>query len=169
MVFDIASGIEGYPAVLCCADSIARQMKGSYCLVIHNPSNQTIKVGALGRVAFPKGIYVYVGSALGGIEKRVKRHLSKRKRLRWHIDYFLSATEVVSKVYIPGSSKETECDVARALFASPGAAVAVPGFGSSDCRCKSHLVFFGDVDPEWAAETLSMSLTMLSTIYPRTC
>jgi sugar fermentation stimulation protein A len=144
-------------------------MKGTYCLIIQNPRNQRIRVGALGKIAFPAGAYVYVGSALGGIEKRVERHLSKKKLLRWHIDFLLAKADVISTLYVPSQSKGTECDVAKALLACEGASSAARRFGSSDCDCDSHLIFFGDVDTDWVAETLSMCLSMLSTVYPRTC
>ncbi len=39
------------------------------------------------RVFFEKGYYVYVGSALGTLSRRVHRHELKNKKLHWHIDY----------------------------------------------------------------------------------
>ena len=67
--------------------------KGVYCLVLfHGPC--TIRVGALGDLAFPGGWHVYTGSAQGpGGLKRVQRHISiaasRRQTKRWHIDYLL--------------------------------------------------------------------------------
>jgi sugar fermentation stimulation protein A len=116
---------------------------------------------------FPAGIYVYVGSALSGIENRVSRHRSTRKKRRWHIDYLLDKAEVVSVIAIPSERKSIECDVAKTLIACEEAAVPVKGFGSSDCGCESHLVFFGDNDPEWVAEAVTMRISMLASVYQR--
>lgn len=136
--------------------------------MIHLPRGTKISVGALGRCEFLPGVYAYIGSALGGIEQRVGRHRSSSKRRRWHIDYLLEKGEVIATVAIPSISKGTECSVARSLLSSGEASPAVRGFGSSDCGCPSHLVYFGDRDPELAAETLSMVLSMLQCACPRT-
>lgn len=144
-------------------------MKGTYCLIIQNPRDWKIQVGSLGRVLFPAGTYVYVGSALGGIEQRVGRHVARRKTLRWHIDYLLAKSEVISTVHIPSDSKKTECDVASTLLASEGARIVSKGFGSSDCGCESHLIYFGEADFDWVAETIAMCISMLPSIYPKTC
>ena len=116
---------------------------------------------------FPRGVYVYVGSAQAGVEQRVARHLRKQKRKRWHIDHLLEHVEVVSTVGIATERKEDECRVAQTLLLSQGAAAVAPGFGSSDCRCKSHLIFFGDEDHERALETIAMKLSMLDCVYPK--
>jgi Uri superfamily endonuclease len=75
---------------------------------------------------------------------------------------------VIATVAIPGDSKETECAVARSLLSSGEAETVMRGFGSSDCGCPSHLIYLGDVEPEQAAETVSMAVTMLGTAYRRT-
>ena len=100
---------------------------------------QLISVGKLGKINFKKGFYLYVGSALGGIGKRISRHLGKRKRNFWHIDYFLSNPHVsIDFIYCIESSKKIECDIAKRVdtIGTP-----VRGFGSSDCKCESHLFF----------------------------
>ena len=155
--------------VLSGADSIASEMKGTYCLMIQNPKDQQIQVGSFGRLSFPVGTYVYVGSALGGIEQRMGRHISKKKTLRWHIDFLLAKAEVISTVHMPSESKKTECDVASALLACEGASSTAKGFGSSDCDCNSHLIFFGDADIDLVAEIVARCLSMLSSVYPREC
>lgn len=63
-------------------------MKGSYALICHLGTKKRIKIGALGRFLFLPGCYVYVGSGLNNLNKRIERHLCKNKKLRWHIDYF---------------------------------------------------------------------------------
>ena len=65
-------------------------MKGTYCLIINVKKDVKIKIGkVLGEIEFKKGCYLYVGSAMNSLEKRVQRHLSKDKKKHWHIDYLL--------------------------------------------------------------------------------
>jgi Uri superfamily endonuclease len=75
------------------------------------------------------------------IESRVRRHLSKEKKLHWHIDYLLERGNITSSFYMKGDTR-LECHLARGLAQG---FESVRGFGSSDCRCKSHL-FLGTED-----------------------
>jgi Uri superfamily endonuclease len=143
-------------------------MKGVYCLLILLDRDATIRVGALGRVRFPEGVYAYVGSAMSGIEGRVERHLRKVKRRRWHIDHLLSVARVVTVVSIPAQSREAECAVAAGLLGSPGTEVVVEGFGSSDCRCPSHLIRFSGVEHERLLEEAATRISLLCCPYPET-
>ena len=117
--------------------------RGCYLLLLDLPRDRRIQVGRLGRFAFRKGTYVYVGSAQRGLAARIARHVRRRKRFHWHIDYLRAACGQVVGLPIRSSRRE-ECDVARAV-----AAVLEPGprgFGSSDCRCPTHL-FRSPTDP----------------------
>lgn len=116
---------------------------GAYLLVAHLPKAQEFVIGALGEVSFPPGYYVYVGSARANLSHRVNRHLSRRKRLRWHIDYLLGRAARVRGLPVY-SDEDLECDIADAVAAV--ADRAIPRFGASDCRCGSHLFHF-DRDP----------------------
>jgi sugar fermentation stimulation protein A len=147
---------------------VGGRVRGVYCLLIHLPSDQGIVVGALGRKEFERGYYVYVGSAMGGVEQRVRRHKSSRKKLRWHIDYLLARSQILASIAIHSNSKRIECETVEALSACEGAAFPVPRFGSSGCRCCSHLLYFGDDDPPMITEMLMMRLSMLKSIHPRT-
>lgn len=112
-------------------------MRGIYVLVIEVTRPVDTEVGKLGRIRFAPGTYAYVGSAMRGIEARLSRHLRGGKRLRWHIDYLLSCPGVrVADIFVLETTKRAECRVAGALAAG---CEGVPGFGSSDCRCRSHL------------------------------
>jgi Uri superfamily endonuclease len=117
-------------------------LKGIYVLIIQLSSDVTVQVGALGKLTFKKDLYAYVGSAQNNLEKRVNRHLRKKKRKFWHIDYLLDneATKVIT-VFHKQAGKAEECAVARAI-GERGEAVA--GFGASDCNCKSHLYHIED-------------------------
>jgi Uri superfamily endonuclease len=112
-------------------------VKGIYILIIRISKPIRPKVGALGEIVFPTGLYAYVGSAQNSLESRVRRHLRKEKRLFWHIDYLLSerVAEVV-EVYCLEGDKTCECQTAQLLAKH---AVPVPRFGCSDCQCTSHL------------------------------
>jgi Uri superfamily endonuclease len=63
--------------------------KGSYVLFIHMPKSKGIDVGRLGSCHFEAGTYLYVGSVLNTLQKRLACHASQTKKLHWHIDYLL--------------------------------------------------------------------------------
>ena len=114
-------------------------MKGIYCLNLRTIKEIKPKIGALGRITFEKGDYCYVGSAQNGIKQRIARHLRDNKKKHWHIDYLLSDPDVYFKeiFYKETDKKEEECETAQELMNSHN---FIPGFGCSDCRCKSHLI-----------------------------
>lgn len=114
---------------------------GCYQLKIEIKENIILKVGALGVCSFEKGIYVYTGSAMKNLSKRVARHKSKEKKLHWHIDYLLAHPSVkLVKAEIYPSDKKEECYFNQKLLKN-GAKAVVPKFGSSDCKtCPSHLL-----------------------------
>ena len=116
--------------------------KGAYALVLHLERKEEITVGKLGTFAFPAGYYLYAGSALGrgGLEARLARHRRRAKKLRWHIDYLLEHARLV-EVWSTASTDRLECLWAQAALELPGGEIPVPGFGSSDCRCPSHLIY----------------------------
>jgi len=118
---------------------------GTYLLLIRLPVPARITVGRLGEVDFPRGWYVYCGSAMRGIEARVARHRRRQKRLHWHIDFLLAhpATRLAAWRTFP-SRRRLECHLNRRVLALPGARQVAPGFGASDCthRCGSHLSWF---------------------------
>jgi Uri superfamily endonuclease len=89
---------------------------------------------------FAAGHYAYVGSALGGLEPRLRRHGREVKRLHWHIDYLLRVARIEQVVYAQTSQK-LECRLAHFLS---NRFPSVPHFGSSDCGCRSHLFWSGE-------------------------
>lgn len=111
-------------------------MKGIYLLCIYVEKDINIKIGALGKINFKEGFYVYVGSAQNNLEKRIKRHLSKNKKIHWHIDYMLSNKNVkIYDVLYKKSDKSEECIIANNIEG-----FKIKNFGSSDCKCYSHLI-----------------------------
>jgi Uri superfamily endonuclease len=113
---------------------------GSYALLMFNSRRSSIQVGALGEVEFKRGYYVYIGSAFGpgGVDARVRRHLRCDKKLHWHIDYLTRLAPVIQINYRKESVRR-EHEWALALCAQSQFQIPVPGFGSSDCNCVSHL------------------------------
>jgi len=117
-------------------------LKGTYILIIDIAKSCKIKVGKLGKISFDKGIYAYVGSALNNLESRIKRHFSKRKKKFWHIDFLLSKDCANIKGFFWKMSKyREECKIAKKL--EKVCICKIPNFGSSDCRCESHLFRLG--------------------------
>jgi len=115
-------------------------MRGTYVLLAHVPYDLVLSVGELGNRSFKAGYYAYVGSALGGLEKRVERHMREEKKIRWHIDYLLSRVRAVD-VVVAQSEERKECAVAAELAKHLS---SIRGFGSSDCKCESHLFYDPD-------------------------
>ncbi len=115
-------------------------MKGIYALEICLSRDVFLSVGALGKIAFSRGVYVYIGSGQRNLEQRVRRHFGEEKKVFWHLDYLLSDRNAkITRAKIRQAGKVRECMVAREL-GRQGTPVA--GFGCSDCRCASHLFWF---------------------------
>ncbi|MCS7096918.1 MAG: GIY-YIG nuclease family protein [Candidatus Methanomethylicia archaeon] len=122
---------------------------GVYTLIIWLPKFLKANIGSLGLIDFNIGIYTYTGSALGGkfaLYNRVSRHLSQNKRLRWHIDYFLSGGNTeIKAVCVSRSNVKFECKVSNGIIFKLNG-IPIHRFGSTDCNCLSHLHYFGIVD-----------------------
>lgn len=109
---------------------------GAYVFAIALPRALMAAVGGR-RTPLAPGVYVYCGSARGpgGLRARLSRHMRRGKRLRWHIDRLTERGVVIGSWTF---ERDTECDLVARLSGFP---IAVPGFGSSDCRrCQSHLL-----------------------------
>jgi Uri superfamily endonuclease len=120
---------------------------GIYTLVLWLDRAREIEVGSLGIVQFVEGYYSYTGSARGpGGLKRLERHkrvlLGASSVRRWHIDYLLPYTSLVEAA-VTRTSVDLECRIARKIGSE---LKMVPHFGSTDCRCPSHLHFSISMD-----------------------
>ena len=102
-----------------------------------------IRVGELGEVSFKEGNYTYIGSAKGCLERRLLRHLRKEKKIFWHIDYLLE-NQKVKILQIWTIDKKVECQTAEVFYQDPTTKIIKKGFGSSDCKCLTHLFFIKD-------------------------
>ena len=117
--------------------------RGSYIIILRLARARRIPIGGLGAVKFPKGYYLYVGSAREGLSQRIARHRRLTKRMHWHIDHLREHADFVAGIPIR-TSRDIECSLARELGAI--ADWKIPGFGSSDCSCATHLFAMSD-DP----------------------
>lgn len=103
-----------------------------------------LEIGSLGRISFKAGEYCYAGSAMNGIENRISRHMRRNKTIRWHIDRLTVVAEKMEAHVSDGEEPVPECIIAETA-SDLGAIRCVKGFGSSDCRCPTHLF---RIDPE---------------------
>ena len=120
--------------------------RGTYTIIFSLNNDVEVKVGRLGQLFFRRGLYSYTGSALGpsnlSLYYRVLRHISRSKRLWWHIDYLLTRrdSEVLAVVAAP-TTMRFECKISAALSTLEGVRT-IRGFGSSDCSCIGHLHYY---------------------------
>jgi Uri superfamily endonuclease len=142
---------------------------GTYVLALWLGSPRRMVIGRLGEFDFPAGWYLYVGSALGpgGLRSRVQRHwrhVGSEKRAHWHVDH-LREQAVWGGAWARGAGQSLadqaladqgmECRWAAALRLLPGSRVVAPGFGASDCRCRTHLIHVPALPAEeWFTDTL---------------
>ena len=107
-------------------------MRHTYCLITFFSGDKNIKIGKLGKINFKKGYYIYVGSAPS--LARIERHYRRKKRVKWHIDHLLKKARIIGF----SLSRKKECGVARKLSKNFS---SISRFGSSDCKCRSHLFY----------------------------
>jgi Uri superfamily endonuclease len=85
------------------------------------------------------------------LEGRIARHLRKKKKLYWHIDYLLKYSsegrrllgrvpsgKIIKIERFPG--KKAECKLHKNTLIKMNGENFIKGFGSSDCGCGGHLI-----------------------------
>lgn len=100
---------------------------------------ENVQIGKLGSFSFEKGYYVYVGSAKKNIYSRINRHIQADKKQRWHLDYLRPYLQIQEVQTYDG--KEGECQLFDRLKKRNVGTIPAQGFGSSDCKCVSHLFY----------------------------
>ena len=115
---------------------------GNYVLILESADRKIISVGKLGKLELQPGFYLYAGSARGpgGLQGRLKRHLRVTKDPHWHIDYLRQRSKIL-EIWISQDSRQLEHRSVGVLSEIKGFSEPLPGFGSSDCRCFSHLFY----------------------------
>lgn len=113
-----------------------------YSIQLSIAENQHITIGKLGTFTFQKGTYIYVGSAKRNIRQRIERYKRVNKKNHWHFDY-LRPFGVITRIITYDASFK-ECDLAENIRKQMNGTLPFNGFGSSDCKCFSHLIFVED-------------------------
>ena len=118
-------------------------LPGTYSLIFLSAIEKPISIGKLGTLALAPGFYVYIGSAFGpgGLKARIKHHRNPTSRRHWHIDY-LAPILTLSEIWHTNDQIHREHHWAEIHSQTKGAVQPLPGFGSSDCRCLSHLFYY---------------------------
>ena len=118
-------------------------LSGTYAMIFTASREKKLEIGKLGTFELKPGYYVYVGSAFGpgGLKARIARHRQITCRRHWHIDY-LKADLRPDQVWYTNDPIRREHQWSRTLARTKCASIPLPGFGSSDCRCESHLYYF---------------------------
>jgi len=110
--------------------------RGSYIVILHLKRERTIRIGEIGDLRFKKGYYLSVGSAAKDLTQRLERHRRLTKKVHGDVDHLRQHAEWVAGLPIR-TADDIDCEIAAAV-----ATIAdwpVPGFGSSDCPCATHL------------------------------
>lgn len=129
---------------------------GVYILSVQLERDRHLRVGGLGGHLFRRGLYFYVGSAQRNLAHRLRRHLSEHhngKKFHWHIDYLLAHASV-RHIWGFATPKEWECRLSRRLSVLNGVHIPLKGFGSSDCRCNTHLYYLPEDSPFLLTDTM---------------
>ncbi len=113
---------------------------GVYALLISCRKGGEYWVGALGSLRFEAGYYVYVGRAVRGLSARIRRHLLRPNRVRWHVDWLTSRNEFAPMTAIVGRTDDPRMEdlLAEEIGGDP-----VRGFGCSDSHAETHLKYLG--------------------------
>ena len=101
--------------------------RGTYILAMTLRSDIRIEVGSLGGILFPAGEYCYAGSAMNGLDQRIRRHLSADKKIHWHIDR-LTAAAYSTVAFESCGDSIPECTLAR-MAEDAGGIPFADGFG----------------------------------------
>jgi len=131
---------------------------GTYALFLDMEREVQMQVGALGPCTFPRGVHVYAGSAMRGLQTRLARHVRREKTIHWHVDRLttVSGCQVLGAVVFT-SPVHQECEIVGYLTSSEDAEVRPSCFGASDHACRGHLVWLGE-----EASTLQETIALLT-------
>ena len=118
------------------------QTRGVYILVFHLAKPTSIAFDRKGtRHTFPKGWYLYAGSACGpgGLHKRLTRHqrrIADGKKMHWNVDYFREHALLSELWYYETDDCRFEHHWAQTVADLKWATVPVPKFeiGRASCR-----------------------------------
>ena len=112
----------------------------TYVLVMLNNRSISLRIGRGLFCIFPEGIYIYIGSGKKNLKKRILRHLSDKKKLHWHIDYFLTSAKIID-VYVGGKEEK---ELVSIILKEKDLKIPCKGFGATDSPHPSHLFLIDD-------------------------
>ena len=142
--------------------------RGSYLILLQLMRDRRLEIGGLGKMLFRKGYYLYIGSAMQDLTRRIERHKLVTKKKHRHIDHLREHARFIAGIPIR-SSDDREREISASLRRI--ADWSVPGFGSTDCHCVSHLVgMSGDPlrRPEFVSTLLDLRMGKLEKELKRT-
>jgi Uri superfamily endonuclease len=116
---------------------------GTYALILLAEKPAQLTVGRLGSLQIATGYYAYAGSAFGpgGLRARLSHHNRITDAPHWHMDYLRPQVDIV-EIWYTSDEKSREHQWAGHLAAHKRASLPLPGFGASDCACRTHLFHF---------------------------
>ena len=119
---------------------LSLRQPGTYMIIMRLSAPAQLDIGRMAHVSLAAGRYGYIGSALGpgGLGGRMQHHLGTIAIPHWHIDY-LRAVAQCEQVWVCAQAQGREHAWADLLVQWSDVSVAVPAFGTSDCRCATHL------------------------------
>ena len=95
--------------------------RGCYSLIIDLKRKKRLRVGKLGEAVFPAGTYVYTGSAMKGLEARLRRHCARKKKMHWHIDHLLTLPDAqIQRIILYPVAPGQECRQNKRIAARRG-------------------------------------------------
>lgn len=121
---------------------VMHRQTGTYALIFSANRQTQVAIGRLGILQLKPGFYIYIGSAFGpgGLKARIAHHSRIARRPHWHIDY-LGPFLTLREIWYTEDPIHREHQWAQIVSDIRGMSAPLAGFGSSDCRCQSHLFF----------------------------
>ncbi len=117
---------------------------GIYILEIFAELPFNLSIKKFSEVDFHKGYYYYIGSAQKNFHHRIKRHLTRDKKIHWHVDHLTTITsnDIKRIFYSENKPKDFETDLAIEFSEFPDITIPAKGFGNSDDpKAESHLFY----------------------------
>jgi sugar fermentation stimulation protein A len=114
---------------------------GSYLLLFENDSRFIDDIGSIKKLTLERGYYIYAGSGMNNLFKRIAYHKKKAKKKFWHIDYVKNRFKLLADIPVV-TGRDMECTLAHRMLLIGGN--GIEGFGASDCTCRSHLFHFDE-------------------------
>lgn len=133
-----------------------KKARGTYVVIAGLEIEKYIRVGKIGTFCFQPGFYAYAGSAFGpgGLMSRIMHHIRISSKPHWHMDYFRREAKIC-EIWLCYDQKPLEHVFADTFLAMDSCSVPAKRFGSSDCKCISHLFHFAyPPDPHTFEEKL---------------